>query len=495
MDISFVLDTNAFVAMEPTSTTAEPSLVYGADLARFASQQGHKLYLAPATLDDINNDPDPRRKKTNLGLAKKYTLLADVAPPSDLLAALGQVPSPAGQSINDEIDLRILAQVWSNAVHYLVTNDIRLRKRAVRVGLGDRVLSLAEAAALLASRVKLELVPPPAVRKIKRYELDATDPLFGSLRLDYPEFDAWFSDPGKSQRPAWVIDQPQGGYAGLMILKETSDNEFVSSGKVLKVSTFKVVPDARGRSYGELLLKTLFLEAKSGGWDGIFVTVFAEKQTRLVNLFTDFGFEELPAKTTRGELVLAKSLRPDKRYLQPLDYHVSFGPPAIAPDSSVFVIPIVPAWHDILFPDWNAAGRLPIDESHRSYGNALRKAYVCQSGSRRLARGSTVVFYRSKDERAVTVVGVVEDTKVCPDPNEIFAFVSRRTVYSLNDLTGMAARGTRPLLAILFRQDRLIDPAWSFKTLQEHGVIRAAPQSIAKVGHGGTTWIHSQLAA
>jgi hypothetical protein len=263
---------------------------------------------------------------------------------------------------------------------------------------------------------------------------------------------------------------------------------------VLKVSTFKVVAGARGWSYGELLLKALFLEANSNGWDSIFVTVFAEKHPRLVSLFSDFGFEGLPTKTARGELVLAKSLRPNMRCLQPLDYHVSFGPPAISPDSPVFIIPIVPAWHDILFPDWNAAWRPLLEEGRRSYGNALRKAYVCQSGIRLLARGSTVVFYRSKDVQAATVVGVVEDIKISCKPDETYAFVSRRTVYSQNHLTDMAGRGTRPLLAILFRQDRLLHPAWSLKMLQAHEVIKRAPQSIAEVRDGGKTWIHSQLA-
>jgi L-amino acid N-acyltransferase YncA len=444
-------------------------------------------------LDDLKHDSDIARLATNLQLAKKYPLLADMEPLSDLLVALDETFHPLSQGSNDDLDLRVLTALWKNAVHYLITDDVRLRKRAVRADLGDRVFTLAEAKALLAWRATADITPPPAVMKVRRYELDHKDSLFDSLREDYPGFDKWFSDPSKSQRLAWVIRQEPGGYAGLMIFKDIGDNEFVSVGKVMKVSTFKVVEDARGRNYGELLLKTLFLKAKNGGWDNIFVTVFA-KHTRLVNLFSDFGFEAHPERSKLDELVLVKSLRPDSDNYQPLGYHVRFGPPQIKPGSPVFLVPIVPAWHDILFPDWDAGSRLDIDESHRAYGNSLRKAYVCLSGTRKLGVGSTVVFYRSQDRRAATVVGVVEAIQVSSDPYETYSFVSRRTVQP-EDINNMLSRGRRPLLAVLFRQDRLLDPPWPLTELTANGVASAAPQSITEVKGGGKAWIHSMLAA
>jgi len=43
-------------------------------------------------------------------------------------------------------------------------------------------------------------------------------------------------------------------------------------------------------------------------------------------------------------------------------------------------------------------------ETH-PFGNALRKAYLCHASTRRLEPGAPLLFYRSKDEKAVFVVG------------------------------------------------------------------------------------------
>jgi L-amino acid N-acyltransferase YncA len=492
--LAFVLDTNAFIAMEPASTATEPGLVDAATFDRLAREGRHSVYLAPATLLDIDHDDDEARKQARLALIQKFPMLEDIDPPAGLLTACGLAENPPEDGSNDAIDLRLLSQVWQNAVHYLVTDDVRLRKRAVAAGLGDRVVTVFEAASLLQGRRMPQVTPPPAVEKTIRAKLDSTDPIFQSLREDYATFDAWFTNPAGGQRPAWVIRQPNGTYAGLMILKDSPDNQFIPAGRVLKVSTFKIDKDSRGKFYGELLLKTLFHYAHSGRWESIFVTVFA-KHNQLVNLFSDFGFDRQAQPTESGELVLIKALRSDQGRYPPLEFHLRFGPPAVAPESETFVVPITPIWHDVLFPDWDATSRLPIEEGARGYGNALRKAYVCRSSSRKLHAGATLIFYRSQDQRAATVVGVAEALKTSIDPAEICSFVSRRTVYSRQEVEEMAEGGRKQLLAILFRQDRLLEPPWLLSDLKKHGVVNAAPQSITEVTGRGREWIHSRLSA
>lgn len=102
------------------------------------------------------------------------------------------------------------------------------------------------------------------------------------------------------------------------------------------------------------------------------------------------------------------------------------------------MVPIEPRWHRLLFPDGE-----PVEDtlfpatlglSAQPFGNALRKAYLCNASSRLLRPGDPLLFYRSRDQKAVYVVGVCEDTLVSQEPDEIIATVGRRTVYSLQEI-------------------------------------------------------------
>ena len=91
-------------------------------------------------------------------------------------------------------------------------------------------------------------------------------------------------------------------------------------------------------------------------------------------------------------------------------------------------------------------------ENHPS-GNALRKAYLCNSNTGSLEPGDILLFYRSQDLKAVTTLGVVESAIRTADPQEIMTYVGRRTVYRPDEIV-MMCRSVRGVLAILFRQDQ-----------------------------------------
>jgi hypothetical protein len=121
----------------------------------------------------------------------------------------------------------------------------------------------------------------------------------------------------------------------------------------------------------------------------------------------------------------------------------------------------------------------------------LRKAYLCHSPNRQLQAGSTLLFYRSQDAKAVTCVGVVEDTLVSTKAEEVVAFVGQRTVYSADDIQGMCNRG--PVLAVLFRQDRLLPTPIPRQELVSERVVTQAPQSICRVPAEVIPWLDARL--
>jgi hypothetical protein len=71
-------------------------------------------------------------------------------------------------------------------------------------------------------------------------------------------------------------------------------------------------------------------------------------------------------------------------------------------------------------------------------------------------------------------------------------FVGRRTVYTPDEITRMC-RSTQGVLAIRFRQDRFVEPAWGLTELRLAGVLKSWPQSINELGELGKTWVREQL--
>lgn len=492
--LKLLLDTNAFIALEPTSTEIEPGLHHGAELARLATDGGHQLYLHQDTRQDFARDPDAARRRARLALVGKYLVLSSVprSTVADLVARLG-LPAPPEPDSNHAVDLEMLAAVEAAAVDYLVTDDGQLRRRARRAGLAENVLPLAEAVQLLRDLTLRPLRPPPAVEHVASYQLDPADPIFDSLRQDYaPDFDRWFADLRKQHRPAWYIAHDDGRYAGVMIVKDETDRlPYGLTGSVLKLSTFKVTEDAHGRRYGELLLKTLFLNAHSRDYDSIYVTVF-DKHATLIELLTAFGFRD-HGESDRGERVLVKRRRPEgiEGISDPLGFHIAYGPPAIDPQAPIFVVPVEPRWHDLLFPEYVAQQSLFSGE--HPFGNALRKAYLCNAPTRQIGTGATLLFYRSHNLSAITAVGVVEQVLESRDPEEIARLVGRRTVYTLDEIAEKC-RAARPVLTILFRQDRLLEQPWPRRDLDAAGVLNRHPQSITEVHREeGRRWLQERL--
>jgi GNAT superfamily N-acetyltransferase len=408
-------------------------------------------------------------------LSKYLRLEAPPAVTAELSAVFGDPPHGG----NDWVDLQHIAAVDADAVDYLVSEDGGIHRRAARAGLEGRVLYLADALAVLRALLPTPPRAPPAVQLTKAYALPDSDPIWNTLRADYPGFDSWLQKCRLQHRDAWAIFGPNQELAGICILKDEQGPAFGMEGKLLKLATFKVSEAHRGFRYGELLLKAAFETARSGGHEWLYVTAFS-RQEELIRMFHSFGFEAWTARNSNGELVLRKSRRPTEgelRDLSPLEFHRRFGPDLIKVEGArAFVIPIQPRFHALLFPD--AEEQLALSAGAHPFGNAIRKAYLCNAQSRQIQPGSILLFYRSDTGRHVKVIGVAEGTLASKDVNEIVRYVGTRTVYSLRDIEKLAQK---PVLAILFRQARTLHQPVSFAELQTAGVLKGPPQSIVTV--------------
>ena len=148
---------------------------------------------------------------------------------------------PVVPNSNNDRDLRILAALHANAVNFLISDDGGLRQRAKRIGIGDRVLTLDDAAAMVEGFEPTIAPPPPRVTPVQSYALDLDQEIFASIREDYPDFDTWISKvQGDSpNRECFVVKEQDGTYAAIAILKvDESDCNYGLTKPVTKISTF-----------------------------------------------------------------------------------------------------------------------------------------------------------------------------------------------------------------------------------------------------------------
>lgn len=498
--MNFLIDTNIFYPLEPATTKdLELGTKPAAKFARLTREEGHKVFLHPASERDFEQDSNQERKALRNALKGKYPFLPKPPPVQEKVEILFD---EIEENSNDATDAKLLSAVIYGAIEYLVTEDRGIIKKSEELGLRDQVLKVQEANKMIEERSETFLETLPAVDKVYAHEINKSDPIFNSLREDYEKFDQWFDKCKREQRIAWVIRKEDGNLAAIcMIKKETKKDfkaDFKKEGKnivneVLKICTFKVSEATRGKKYGELLLESVFEHVKENNFGSIYLTIFSDKEG-LIWLLKQFGFEK-EAEKNNGELVMTKKCiytNEAKRSYSSWDVNKKFGPKAIKFDNSKkFIVPIRPKWHRDLFPDVDKSltpqQSFGFEEGGYPFGNAIRKAYLCKSNIRKLRQGDIIYFYLSHTKKAITTIGVIENVRVSDDPEEIYEFVHERTVYSIEDMEKMARE--EEILAILFRKCLKVDDFISYNDLLEKDVVEGPIQSISSVREGGEEWL------
>ncbi|MGO4443459.1 GNAT family N-acetyltransferase [Mycobacterium sp. 2YAF39] len=486
--LRILIDTNIFIAAESDPDSLHPNAVMATELYRAATELGHTLCVGAGIRDDFARHADEQHKRRRRQQLTRYHVLRPINVPDGFQARAGYPPQISAQS---HVDLTLLLALDRGAVQWLVTEDQRILPHAKALGLEDRVFGLVDALDVL-SRQRHRPISIPTVETVAGYEINRDDPIFNDFAAEYG-VRTWLRDKvAKEARPCLIMGGLGAGLDAIVILKEEFDDTWGLPGRVLKICTFKVATEARGVKRGELLLWAVFEYARTNGFDSIFVEAF-EQEIAVVQLFESFGFSKIGVTHRTGEAVLGKRLHPvpGSAPVDPLAYHIRHGPGAIQPDR-VFLVPILPRWHASLFPIADESHQLTLYEGMSDQGNAIRKAYVCHSGSRQLRGGDTLLFLRTREAQMVNVVGVVEETLRSSDPTQILAFTGRRTVYTPTEIHEMCSR--REVLAIRFRLDRVLDTPIDSVELIQQRVMARSPQSIQLVRDGGAlSWITNLL--
>ena len=487
-----LLDSNFLISAEPTHAgEVEENADVSQAVLRCIQQLKWEACVHPAQQHDFDRD----RQKERVDLRRlKFQRYTELRPPFHVPAELAQQIAGLTEGSNDWVDFQLLAALKCGAVDYLVSDDGKLHKRAAKLGVADAVFAAQDALVFLTETLgEIQLPKLPAVEWVKAYALDDSDPIFDSLRADYPGFDAWLQRCRQQHRDAmWIKDQSSRKLAGLAIVKREDESEHGLPAGSLKVCTFKVADGYAGHRYGELLLRAVFEYAEGNGFRDAFVTVLPRHEL-LVLFLEQFGFRQAGGIVETGEDVYAKPFGyPGRRDdLDPFEVHELFGPSAFDLDrSKFFIVPIMPKWFSTLFPDCDEQKQL-IPGAYPC-GNAISKAYLSNTVTSKLKRGDNLLFYRSLGKKDVPVVGVVEDDPLrSSDPEELAKYVGKRTVYSLDQIRELAQG--EPVLAIRFRHALRLKPSLKLEELKNRRVLVDYPQTLQEVRSEGLPWLKSTL--
>lgn len=470
-----LIDTNVVIPLEDSTRVLEESL---SKLVRLASENGHQLLAHPSCYDDIARDPDSSRRAISLSRLRKYSTLQD--PPKPSVTELSKL-GLRERDDNDRVDNEILYALYRDAANILVTEDREVHKKALLVGIADRVHYIQQATSFLEHLHARVGVVLPSIEEVPLHQLDLESSFFDSLRSDYKHFDKWYQEKAREGRTAWVYRDAEGNPGAIAIFKEerdpivTNDNRALP-GKTLKLCTFKVAEQERGRKLGELLLKAAFRYATNNRMEHVYITMRPGKQDFLEDLCTDFGFTLFGEYKDDQVFVKEHPLHPPNVALPPLEYHRRYYP-HIRSDRGVgkYIVPIRPEFHKILFPDVQSQPSL---FAPSSAGHAIKQAYLCHARITGIKQGDILLFYRSQDVHAITSIGVVESVHEYKDHDKILQLVSKRTVYSYDDIVKMAEKKTK---VILFRLATHLQDVIPYNWLSEQGVVNGQIQTIRTI--------------
>lgn len=475
--LRFLLDTNILIPLQDSVIVLAPSL---ANFVRLASVGGHQLLYHPASKIDIERDRDRERRARTLARLSQYSILEGAPESPD---------NTSSTSPNDACDNNILHALACSAVHALVTEDKEIHGKARRAGLAHRVYNIQTAEDWLRRLHEPTEVKLPSVEDVPMYSLtDQLDSsLFDSLRRSYDtpqrSFNTWFHEKAQTGRKAWIARNDQGALEAICIYAIQMDEEINEEkeylrGMSLKLCTFKVGEQIRGRKIGELFLKAAFRFATENRCENIFIHTNTE-QNYLLDLLVDFGFEQRGTYGTDQMLVKTHPSAPPNSALPPLSYAKRFFP-HFRTDGAVqkFLVPIKPQFHQVLFPELAVQRQLFGGSS--AAGNAIKQAYLCKAQSNQVRQGDIVLFYRTEDWMAVTTVGIVECYETHDSAINIMQLVSRRTVYSQTDIEEMAASPTK---VMLFRLVGHYPVPIAYSVLKQKKIVSGPIQSITRISN------------
>lgn len=436
-NVRVLLDTNIVIHREnkKVSNYSIGLLFYWIDHLKYDK------VIHPYTISELRKYHDPETQEAISVKLEAYQVLKTThEPDNEFLNKIGQPE----KNENDHIDNCLLYELYLGHVDGLITEDRRLRNKAINLGLKDYVFSIdnfiSRATAAYPDLIEYKAL---AVKKIYFGDVNINDTFFDSFRKAYKNFNQWFAH--KCDEEAYICHSDTEKILGFLYLKteDTSENYVdidppFPPKRRLKVGTFKV--ESTGFRLGERFVKIIFDNALQLQVNEIYVTLFTDR-TELIalkELLSRWGFVPHGKKLTTGEEVLVKPLNVMIEGNTP-----KFNYPNFLYSVNKFIMPIDPKYHTTLLPDSKLNTENLIDflgpEPHRY---ALQKVYVSWAPTNGVKPGDLILFYRMGEKgthkrytSVVTTLAIVDEIIAnISSEKELLSQCQNRSVFTTEEL-------------------------------------------------------------
>ena len=202
-----------------------------------------------------------------------------------------------------------------------------------------------------------------------------------------------------------------------------------------------------------------------------------------MGLITQYGFHHA-SEMEDGEAIFTKELTPPPGLdPEPVELAQRFYPSVYDGDAvNKFIVPVRPQYHEQLFTSYRFHRSAEKDSRKiGSEGNAIKKAYLTHSNTKKVSEGDVLLFYRSRDDMAVTSLGVCETVHLrLTDAERIKRIVGKRTVYTDAQIEKFAEK---PTTVFMFTWHFDLPNPVSYEVLTDEGILRGGPQSPTEISN------------
>lgn len=384
---------------------------------------------------------------------------------------------------NDVIDDIILNEIYNENAEILITEDKKIKQKALILGIENKVQSIEEFIYKnkLVKKVNHNILD---INKVKMKELNLNDEFFNDLKNNYPDFENWFNKKGEEEAYCYKESDK---LLALLFLKneEIGDDDYhdikpqMRLNRKLKISTFKV--DIEGKKIGERFMKIIFDQARFSLVDEIYVTIFDndEKKKVLISYLEKFGFEYFGLKNNK-ELVYVRSMNKKFNYDSPLKTY-----PYINSTKDTFIIAINPVYHTFLLPD-SKLKREIYKNQNVSVEYAIKKYFVSRAGwAPKPKIGDNLVFYRThqdpipaKYSSVITTIGIVTNIYIPTNVDELCNLVKNKTVYTESELRKSYNGYT---YVIEFAYVTTLENKLNYDLCEKNDILKEYPRGVSKI--------------
>lgn len=487
MSVAILLDTNIIIKREDNEVINEDMQ----ELMYILNKSDFQLIIHENSFKDIERDKNKRRKDIIKSKMNSYDILKtkfDFTQDSKFCKLMNFKDSP-----NDYVDNSLLYSLLQKEVSFLITEDIRIHKKANRLNknffnFNERVFTINEA--LYYFKEETPRVPYYIEKTTSNY-LEIQDPIFDKLKKSYYGFETWFEKIQNERRRCLKYVHSDKSIGALLIYKEENENINLDNSKLTpknrtKISTMIVTNT--GYKIGELFLSWIIDYSLKNNKEEIYLTHFLDGQDDpLIYIIEEYGFKHVGYKN--GELVYIKEINPNKIY--PLidkcneDCDYSKLSKEMYPyfydgkNVNKYLIPIKDKFHNKLFlgseQQTSLLNYMPNKEDAIEIQmHTIKKAYISKANAS-LKPGDIILFYETPT-KGISEIGVVEKAYKNLNYEELNNVVGKRSVYNTNELKEYEHRNN----VILFIHSKKINKI-SPNLLIDNNIIKAAPQSIQKI--------------